>query len=120
MGNAPPDAMSSPYCQGGELSDLIKNSNYFKDATFNTEQKFEDLSDSKKIEILEAEKKKIEEAAKAVSEPIPAILPATVFQPSIKNCMLKILMDNKIDIDSVSDTKIEFTFAGSKFLILPC
>ena len=113
MGNAPPGAMSSPYCQGGEMSEMLKKSEYFKDAIFNTEQKVENMSDIKKSEFLESGR--ILEQEKAKEQETPSI----VFQPGIKNEMLTILMENKLEINSVSDTKIEFTYNGGKFLILP-
>jgi hypothetical protein len=109
--------MSSPYCQGGEMAEMLKKSDYFKDAAFNTEQKVENMSDIKKSDFLESGR--ILEQEKAKEQEIPAILPAIVFQPGIKNEMMKLLMDNKLEICSVSDTSIEFTYNGKKMLILP-
>jgi hypothetical protein len=117
MSNAPPGAMSSPYCQGGEMSEMLKKSDYFKDASFNTEQKVENMSDIKKSEFLESGK--ILNQEKSKEQEIPERDPGIVFQPGIKNEMMKLLMDNKLEINSVSDTKIEFTYNGEKFLILP-
>jgi hypothetical protein len=106
MGNAPAGAMSSPYCQGGEFSEMIKNSNYFKDATFNTEQKPE-IKKSEFLEtgkILEQEKAKIQEI---------------VFQPGIKNEFLKLLMKIDLEVVSVSDSLIEFKFQEHVLRIYP-
>ena len=124
MADAPRGAMSSPYCQGDSMKELVKSTEYFKDATFNTEQKVENMSEAKQQEFLEQENKTKQETQKiVVDKPVPneAVSdPAVVFQQGIKSEMMKLLMDNKIEINNVSDTRIEFTYNGGKFLILPC
>lgn len=116
MAKAPPGAMSSPYNQGGEFSEMLKSSAYFKDATYNMEQKFCDLSDEKKAEILAQE-----QAAKAdvpAQASTPAI-PVLKFTPEKKNELVKTLVGQGAEIVSVNDEMICVKMCGQPVTIRP-
>jgi hypothetical protein len=111
MAKAPEGAMSSPYNQGGELSEMLKRTSYFKDATFNTEQKFEDLSKERQAEILAARAK--EEAAKTIP------IQVKKFTPEKKNELVRMFMEQKAILVTVTDEKIVVELNGANLEILP-
>jgi hypothetical protein len=112
MAKAPEGAMSSPYNQGGEFSDMLKKTTYFKDASFNTEQKVGDLSPEKQAEIHNECL-----AAQAKAEAVPA--PARKFTPEKKNELVKLFMGQNANLVSVTDEKIIVELNGSSIELLP-
>lgn len=100
MAKPPPGAMSSPWGENGEMSTMLKNTNYFKDAQFNTTPKQAESPQMSPFNDKQAEAT----AGKG-------------FDQATKKALINLLMDNNIDAVNITDSDITFKYKGGLFKV---
>ena len=109
MAKPPPGAMSSPWGENGEMSQMLKDTSYFKDAQFNTDGKKADAPKPPQV----------------VTPPIPALFqekvvtanPQLGFDNDTKMELVRLLMSNNINAVNMNETEITFTYKNGLYKV---